>query len=267
MAKKNNLITDNEHVWLVAYIDAKCLKNLEKELKRYPEYKEVEAYIPTVKILKKTFKKENFFEEVPLLFNYGFFKVPRKYAVYKDYLDQMQKNISCLYGWVRDAANTINEKPTLRVDGKSVHDKRKVGKLDNKNKTVQMIEEQDKFAFATASSKDIARLIKDSVGIGAHDKSEIEMLAKGSMITLRGYPFEGFQAEVVEVEHKTKKVKVKIHIINEMREVKVSFDNVFFTIYHSSNHDDSLSGDTSIDEMGRKKTFDKLQFKNSQNAD
>lgn len=254
---------DNEFVWIVAYIDSKFLKHTEKELKKYPEYKLVEAYIPTVKILKKTFKKENFFEEVPLLFNYGFFKVPRKYAIYKDYLDQMQKNISCIYGWVRDAANTIEEKPVLRVDGKSVYDKRKIGKLNKKKKTIKFeAEPEDIYPFATASSEDISRLIRDTKGIGAHDSGEIELLVPGSIITLRGYPFEGVQAEVVEVDHKKKKVNVKIHIIDQMREVKVSFDNVFFTIYHSKNHDDSLQATNSIDEMKSKKTFDKLQKKN-----
>lgn len=220
------------YVWLIAYIDSKFLQRVDEELRKYPEYEEVEAYIPTIKILKKTFKKENQFDDVPLLFNYGFFKIPRKLALYRDWLDNMKRNISCIYAWVRDpAAGIIN-------GGVSV---------------------------ATASSKEVARLLKESVNMGAHTAEEIGLLKIGDPIVLRGYPFEGVNATVLSIDHKAKKVEVEIRIFDQFRPTTVSFDNVFFTIYHSNkNFEDSLSGDKSIDEMKDNKTFDKAQKKNWQ---
>lgn len=249
MKTRNKLkqqLKNDPFVWVVGYIDAKFLKNVERDLNKYPEYKEVEAYIPTVKILKKTFKKENIFEEVPLLFNYGFFKVPRKFAVYKDWLDNMQKNVTCIYGWVRDPANTMKEKPKLRIDGKSVY--------NNKANRV---------SAATATSKDIARLLRDTINLGAHSADEINLLKVGDSIQLRGYPYEGVNAIVLDIDHKRQKINVEIRIFDQMRPALVSFDNVFFTIYHNNhNFDDALSGLKSTDEMNDNKTLDKVQKKN-----
>lgn len=256
-------LEEKYYCWIIAYIDVKFLKHVEAELNKFPEYEEVQAYIPTVKILKKTFKKENFFEEVPLLFNYGFFKVPRKYAIYKDWLENMQRNISCIYGWVRDAANTLKEKPVLRLDGKSVFPK--VKSINKKKKTVKMKTDklEDKnIPFATATSAEVARLIRDTVNMGAHNAEDISLLKNGDNIILRGYPFEGVSADVISIDHKKQSVLVTIRIFDQMKEVSVSFDNVFFTIYHNHNYDDSLSTLSSIDEMESNKTFDKAQHKN-----
>lgn len=244
--KLKKQLKNDPFVWIIAYIDAKFLKHVERDLNKFPEYTEVEAYIPTVKILKKTFKNENMFEEVPLLFNYGFFKVPRKFAIYKDWLDNMQKNVSAIYGWVRDPANVIKTKPKLRIDGKSV--------FNNK---------ANRISAATATSKEIANLIKDSVNLGAHTADEIGLLKVGDPIVLRGYPYEGVNAVVLEINHKKQQINVEIRIFDQMRPALVSFDNVFFTIYHSNkNFEDSMTGDKSIDDMKDKKTLDKYQKKN-----
>lgn len=245
-SKLHKKLKNDPNVWVIAYIDAKFIKNVVYELSKYPEYAEVEAYIPTVKILKKTFKKENIFEEVPLLFNYGFFKVPRKYAIYKNWLDNLQKNVSCIYGWVRDPANIWTEAPKMRLDNESVYHT-----------------EANRISAATASSADIGRLIKDTINLGAHSSEEISLLQEGQEIVLRGYPFEGVNARVLSINHKTEEVQVEIRIFDQMRPALVSFDNVFFTIYHNTkNFDDALTGDKSIDEMSTNKTFDKIQKKN-----
>jgi transcription antitermination factor NusG len=246
-SKKGGLkakLKSDPFVWVIAYIDKKFLKNTEKDLNRYPEYAGVEAYIPTVKILKKTFKNENFFEEVPLLFNYGFFKVPRKYAVYKNWLENMQKNITCIYGWVKDPANVISSRPKIRDDEKSVF---------------------RGISVATATSAEIAKLIRDSVNIGAHSADDISLLKTGDPIILRGYPWEGIRANVLEIDHKKQDVKVELQIFSQMKEVRVSFDNVFFTIYHHGNYDDSLTQDKSFDEMADNKSLDRFQKKNMKN--
>lgn len=203
---------NNHYVWVIAYIDKDFLDKATMQLKKYPEYAEVEAFIPTVKILKKTFKGVDRFDEIPLLFNYGFFKIPRKFAINKDYLEQMQKNISCIYGWVKDPLNSSN-----------------------------------RITVGLATSDEIAQLIRSSVNLGAHSSEDLGMIKSGDMITLRGYPFDDIQAEFVSMDEKRKKVKVKIPLLWN-KETEVSFDNVFFTIYHNNNYDDAIDNRNSLDD-------------------
>jgi transcription antitermination factor NusG len=226
-------------VWLIAYIDSATVKLVHKELKRYLEYKEVEVFIPTVKVLKKTFKGDDKFDEVPLLFQYGFFKVPRKYAVSSAYLENMQNNISCIYGWLRDPHKNILRDAT-----------RKMKKIKDKD-----------IPIATATPDQIADLVKKAFDFSIHTPDEIDSVKKGDFVTLRGYPFDNVQAEIVELNAKKKKAKVKIHIFDGTKEVDVSFDNIFFTVYHEGGYDDRLSNNESLDELmehRRKKLFKKL---------
>jgi len=237
-------LKNDPFVWIVAYIDAKFLHRVEKDLNKYRDYKQIEVYIPTVKILKKTFKRQNIFEEVPLLFNYGFFKVPRKMAIYRDWLEDFKRNIPCIYGWVQDPANTLMRKPILREDNKSVFDN-----------------EENKIACACVSSSDITRLLRDTVNLGAHSADDIALLNAGDPIVLRGYPWEGVHATVKKIDPVKEKVTVEMRIFDQMKEVLVSYDNVFFTIYHQNQHDDSLTNNQSIDTESGLKKVDKIQKK------
>lgn len=246
MAKKKKL-KEKDFCWVVAYIDSSFLKHVERDLGKFPEYEDVEAFIPTVKILKKTFKKENFFEEVPLLFNYGFFKIPRKFGIYKDWLDNMKRNISCIYGWVPDPQKVIETKPKLRSDGKP------------------MQYYDSDVPVATATSYEISELLKASVNIGAHSADELDLINIGDMIILRGYPWENLPATLLEIDHKKQKVKVRIDtgIFKQSKEVSVSFDNVFFTIYHNKNYFPDVLSNNSIDAMVGGGRLDKV-FKKAQ---
>lgn len=229
----------NYYCWVVAYIDSDFLHLVKPQLARYPEYAEVEPYIPTVKVLKKKFKGKDAFDEIPLLFNYGFFKIPRKYAVHREYLDGLQRNISAIYGWVKDAS-------------KRVKNASNVNEWDDSYVSV-----------ATATAHEITHLIKSSVDIGAHSSDDITMLKPGDFITLKGYPFDGVNAEFVSVDEKKKRVKVKIIIFDHTKEVDVSYDNVFFTVYHGKSYDDSLTIKNSLDEMAANKTLDRFTNKHT----
>ncbi len=207
------------YCWVIAYINTDNLSNVKKELKASPEYAEVEAYIPTVKILKKQFKGKSTFEEIPLLFNYGFFKIPRKFAISHQYLENMKDNISCIFGWVKDPAKKFQ----MFIAGK--HDPK-----DDKH-----------IYYATATSKEITDLIKIAFENDIHKSKDLTQVKPGEIITLRGYPFEGIQAELVSLDAKRKRATVKIEMFESKREVEVSFDNLFFTIYHNKAYDDSVS--------------------------
>lgn len=229
--------------WVIAYIDAAYIDKVTKELAKFREYREIEAYIPTVKILKKTFKGKQTFEEVPLLFNYGFFKIPRKFAIHHKFLDDLKDNISCIYAWVKDPHKIVKKAKNLKLGEKTFYSEKEI-------------------PAATATAKEIAILTKDSFNYSAHSADDIDKVKPGSMITLRGYPFEGVVATVIEINPKKENVKVKINIFDQLREVDVSFDNVFFTIYHARNYDDSVSVKNSFNAMVESGPVDQKQFKN-----
>lgn len=232
--------------WLVAYIDADKIGKVQEELTRR-EYKEITAYIPTVSVLKKTFKKRNTFEDVPLLFNYGFFRVPRKYAIYKNYLEQMQQDISCIYSWVKDPAKIIKKIPNLRLGERDFYPETEI-------------------PVATATAEEIAKLVNDAFDYSAHSAEDIARIEAGQIVTLHGYPFEGVQATIVEVNPKKELVTVKIELFDQMRNVEVKYDNVVFTIYHAKSYDDSVTVKSALNVTleGDKQSFKKFRNETNQ---
>jgi transcription antitermination factor NusG len=230
----------NKYAWVIAYIDAAHIEKVDKELKKYPEYEDISAYIPTIKLLRKSFKGKNEFEDVPLLFNYGFFRIPRKFALYKNFLENLQRDISCIYAWVKDPAKVIQSAPKIRLDGETVFG--------------------DKFIpVATATAEEVANIVKNSDNYSTHDSKDIEKLKPGDIIILHGYPFEGVEAKVVDINSKKQEIKVEIMIFDQRKEAKVSFDNVFFTVYHNKGFDDSLVFAGAIDAMTEGRKVDKQQ--------
>lgn len=242
--EKTIFMKSNAHYfsWCIAYIDSTHLDKVNKELAKYKQYAEVEAYIPTVKILKKTFKGKNTFEEVPLLFNYGFFKIPRKFAIHSKYLEDMKGHISAIYEWVKDP-----HKIKKSVSGL------KLGERD-------FYSEND-ISAATADPKEVAELMKKSFDYSAHSKTDIAQLHPGQMITLHGYPFDEVTVTVVEINPKKETVKVRLNIFDQMRDVDVSYDNVFFTIYHGRSYDDTVTVKNSLNAMVEFGSLDKKTAK------
>lgn len=205
---------ENEFTWCVAYVDSKKIQHAEKQLAKNKRYKDVEAFIPTVQVLKKQFKGRDNFDNVPLLFNYGFFRIPIEKAMNPEFLGELRKDISCISGWVRDITR-------LGKNGMDV---------------------------AFASDIEIAALIEYAKSNSIHTSEDIENLKEGDMITLIGYPWEGMQAEVISVDKRKKEAKVALIIEAELSQtVKVSFDNIFYTIYHGGFDE----------EVSKEKVFDK----------
>lgn len=230
-----------DEIWIIAYINRDFIKIAEDEMNRYHEFGDVEVYIPTIKILKKKAKGKNIFESLPLLFNYGFFKMPYHKATSKEFLLEMRHRISCIYGWVRDPSKTIRTRPVLNVDN---HGGR-----------------QALPAAAVATDEEITRMVAVSENMSIYDKSNMESIEVGKFITLEGYPFEGITAKVLDINHSKKEVKVELQLEPIFREVKVSFDNVFYTVYKGF---ENRGREKSLEEMGDINMIDNLTFKNRQ---
>lgn len=239
MAKKSKKIVAKPEIpmcWVVAYIDINHLKNLEIDLAYSKEYELVKGYIPTVKILNKKFKGKEEFDEVPLLFNYGFFQIPRHLAVSKAFLDNMKTNISCIFDWVKDPAK-VAKKPILKEPNRIIHHDAEV-------------------RAATATSQEIADLVSMARENTIFSSIELDRAQVGSIVTLRGYPWEGTDATIVSVDKKKKKVQVSLILFNQTKVVDVNFDSIFFTVYN--NYDPEVLSKDSVDGFSHKNTMNKI---------
>lgn len=226
--------------WLIAYINRDHISIAQDELKKYG-HKDVEAYIPTVRILTKKFKGKNHFEFVPLLFNYGFFKVPLEKAKNPDYLMELRHHITCIYAWVKDP---INIQKNLRKD--------------NKSSSYALP------AAAIATDKEVTRMIKASESMSIYCAEDLKRIKPGDHLKLEGYPFEGMPAEVISINHKKGDVKVRLDIENVVREVTVSFENVFYTVYKNYNEDSRESSSDELVEKYGPNTIDHIIYKNQE---
>ena len=63
-----------EYVWCICHIDNKLYGSIEAELKK-AKYDDIKVYIPTLSILKKRSKGKDIYEDVPMLFSYGFIRM------------------------------------------------------------------------------------------------------------------------------------------------------------------------------------------------
>lgn len=253
------------HTWCVAYINRDHLGRVKRDLKKFKNFMrqvdpsipskdlKIEAYIPTVRFVKKNFKGKEVFETVPLLFNYGFFKVPKYLARNPEWLTNLRKHIACVQGWVNDPARIYVKKPNLRPD--------------NTQGDIKVLKHSPP-ACATVTDREIEAMIKASEKHSVFSDIEISKLSPGDTITLKGYPFDNIPAEIVSIHKQAKKVTVKLLLDSMMTEVKVSFENIFYTVY--SDYDDERGlKEKSLDDvkiMGNKQV-DKIYARVNYNWD
>lgn len=242
--KKKPVKNESKLIWVIAYINRDFLSVVESELSRYG-YDNVEAYIPTVRVLKKKFKGKNVFEFVPLYFNYGFFKVRYEDACNPEFLLELRSRISCIYGWVKDPSNNIKKNVSLR-DGNKDSYRALPGS-----------------AFATDA--EIATMLQNTENLNVYSSEELKRFNKGDYIKLKGYPFDDVPAEIVHINHHKREIKVSLLLDAIVKEVTVSFENVFYTVYQG--YDDSLSNDINFDELDSRDSnhakVDHLMFKST----
>ena len=231
-----------DKIWVIAYINREHIKIANEELERY-EYNNVEAYIPTVRILKKQFKGQNVFEFVPLLFNYGFFKITYKDACNPTFLMELRERITCIYAWVKDPSSAMSGDLNLNFGNKA------------EIEAIPMA--------AVATDKEVSLMVKASKSMSIYSESDLGRIKVGDFIKLEGYPFEGIPAEILQINRKKGDVKVKLHMDQLVREVTVSFENVFYTIYKNFNEESREASTDDLKERYGENSIDHITFKNS----
>lgn len=221
-------------IWLIAYIDQNYLETVEHDLLKHG-YGDVKAYIPTIRVVKKHVKGKLQFENIPLLFNYGFFNVSYIAACNEDFLINLKNRIPCIISWVKDVFSLLNDSPTANNSKKG-----------------------NRPMAAMASEKEIAELILTSENMSIFSDDIVDKLKPGATIILKGYPYENIPAEVIKINKKDKNIKVRLILDTLLPEVSVGFENVFYTIY--SNYDVDYSREECVDnlEASERRKVDKL---------
>lgn len=220
---------NSKYVWCIAYIRPDQLTLVEKQIK---QFKNIEAYIPTVKLLKKTLKNKPEFTYVPLLFNYGFFKIPVAKASKADFLAEMREKITAIYAWVKEPKKATKFPITNQhgaIDWKTIN-------------------------ASIATDAEIANLVTKASELSIHSQEDLEELNAGDTVMLRGYPFEGLYAEITSIDKKKHKIEVRLSFDGIFRKITVDFQNVFYTVY-ASDILDSLMGHEPLDTVMETKNF------------
>lgn len=202
--------------WVLFHIDSKYHTHISKELD-YKGYDDIKVCIPTLHILRKRSKGKDIYEDVPLLFNYGFLRMPTEKAYSRPFLNKLKKDIAGIHSFVKSL--------------ESIHPKKKRKRIDN-------AEDFDDFSIvATVPRKEVHRFKRLSKENQIYTKDEIVNLPIGSYVVLRGYPFEGVPATVEDINLTTKMVTLLLYPEDGKMIRKLPFENVVYSIYHNYDED------------------------------
>ena len=202
--------------YVIFYLERKYYHLIEKELKE-KGYENIKVIIPTLDILKRTVKGKMVFESVPILFNYGFMRMPTENAFSRPFLNKLKRNISGIRTFLKST--------------ETMHERKKKVRIDN-------AEDFDDFSLvATCSRKDVRRFIRLAKANKKYSVDDLMNVKLGDYIVLKGYPYEGIDATVLDVNYSNRTVKVLIYPEHGKMEVTLDFDSVLYSVYQDSDPD------------------------------
>ena len=187
----------------------------------------MKAIVPTISVLKKSRKGKNEYEDVPLLFNYGFIKMKPEKAFDRYYLNKLKRDIPGILSFMK----SLDYRP-----------KRKRLRVDN-------AEDFDDYSMvATLTKEEVKKYRRMSKANKIFSVNDITRVAIGDYVVLRGYPFEGIPAIILESNLNTRKMLVKIYPeMDGSLEIEVPMENVLYSAYHESDEYKMYSTDYDTD--------------------
>lgn len=198
--------------YCIFHVERKYSEYINRELKE-KGYNKLKAIIPTLKVLKKTIKGKMVFEDVPVLFDYGFMRMPSELAYSRPFLNKLKRNISGIRSWLKDTETMHSRKKKIRIDNS---------------------EDFDDFSLvATCSKKDVRRFKRLSKENKMYSVEDLINIQPGDYLVLKGYPYEGVDATVLEVDYTNKRVKLLLYPEWGKMELKLPFDNVLYSVYQN----------------------------------
>ena len=202
--------------YVIFYLERKYYHLIEKELKERG-YDNIKVIIPTIDILRRTVKGKMIFESVPILFNYGFMRMPTEKAFSRPFLNKLRRNISGIRTFLKSTETMHERKKKIRIDNAKDFD--------------------DFSLVATCSRKDVRRFIRLAKANKKYSIDDLINVKPGDYIVLKGYPYEGIDATVLSVNYTNKTVKVLIYPEHGKMEVTLDFDSVLYSVYQDSDPD------------------------------
>ena len=187
----------------------------------------MKAIIPTISVLKKSRNGNNEYEDVPLLFNYGFIRMKPEKAFDRYYLNRLKKDIPGIMSFMK----SLDYRP-----------KRKRLRVDN-------AEDFDDYSVvATITKEEVKKYRRMSKANKIFSADDITRVAIGDYVVLRGYPFEGIPAILLENNLSTKTMLVKLYPeMDGSLEIEVPRENVLYSVYHESDEYKMYSADYEVD--------------------
>lgn len=215
-----------KYVYAVCYLELKYFKDILSDLKSRG-YKRITPIIPTINILKRVSKSHNYFEDVPILFNYGFIRMPIDQAYSRDFLLKLKNDIPGIRGWVSSP--------------ESLHPKKKRRRIDN-------IDIFDDFSIvATVSKEEVYRFKRLAKRDNKFSLDNLNMNI-GDYIVLKGYPFDGVDATIQDINYRDRLVKLLLYPENGKMEISLPFDNVVYSVYNNLDENKLLVNSKNRDE-------------------
>lgn len=204
-------------VYCIFYLEKKYYQNTQEQLQE-AGFHRLKAIIPMVKILKKTIKGKMQFVEEPVLFNYGFIKMPSEFAYDRQFLNKVKKAVPGIHHWLKDT--------------RTLHPKKKRRRIDN-------AEDWDDFSLvATCPRKDVRRFLKISRENQQYNLDDFVRVTPGTFVQLKGYPYEGMSAKVKKVDHNTRTIELDmVTLMGGSLILTLPFDNVIYSVYRDYDPD------------------------------
>lgn len=203
-------------VYCICYIDRKHYKNINADLKKRG-FKHIRAIIPEIKILKKSIKNKTFYEEVPVLFNYGFIKMPAYMAYSRPILNKIKKAIPGIHNWLKSSESMFPKKKKKRIDN---------------------AEDFDDFSIvATCSREDVKRFKKIAKQNQRFSLEDVLNIQEGQYVQLKIYPYEGTEAQIISIDQEKQMVTLKLFPMMGKFEVTIPIDHVVYSVYKDYDPD------------------------------
>ena len=200
--------------YCIFYLENKYYQNINKDLKE-SGYHHIRAIVPTIRfITKNSSRGKDVYQEEPLLFNYGFLKIPTEFVYDRSFLNKLKKRITGIMGWLRNT--------------ESLHRKRgKKARVDN-------AEDFDDYSqVAIVPRKEVRRFLaiaRENKRLSIEDISSVNV---GDYIELRHYPYIGADAIVKEIDTAKDRIKLQIYPQSSKVETWLPMDMVIYSVYEN----------------------------------
>lgn len=205
-------------VYVIFYIERDYYTTINQDLRDKGYDKKIKAIVPTIRILRKVIHGREVYEEIPLLFNYGFIRMPKYLAYSRDFMNKLQKNIHGIRSWVKSPEYLHAKKKKKRIDNTDIWD--------------------DFTQVGLATKKEVRRFQRMSRRNDRFSVSDLVNIHPGDYIILKRYPYEGIEATVVSIDKPHKLIRMQLDLKLGKMNLDIPFDQVLDTVY--SNYDPEL---------------------------